>query len=85
MIGLLWTLTAGLTALRLKLIGSKSSSLRLLLFSFRVISAADGIAPGCGVDTLGGDEPPVGGITREDGGVDIEGEMSSLTPEVEPR
>lgn len=57
MTGLLWTLMAGLTALRLKLIGSKSSSLRLLLLTFRVISAAVGIAPGCGVVDLEGGEP----------------------------
>ena len=47
----------GLTALRLKLVGSKSSSLRLLLFTFLVISAGVGAVPGCGVADLDGEEP----------------------------
>lgn len=40
--GELWTLMPGLTALRLKLVGSKSSSRRRLLLMRRVISAALG-------------------------------------------
>jgi len=52
MTGLLCTLIPGLTALRLKLVGSKSSSRRRLLFTLRVISAA----VGCGVNDREGDE-----------------------------
>jgi hypothetical protein len=57
MTGLLCTLIPGLTALRLKLVGSKSSSLLRLLLIFRVISAAVGPEElGCGVEDLEGEE-----------------------------
>jgi hypothetical protein len=56
MTGLLCTLMPGLTALRLKLVGSKSSSLLRLLLTLRVISAAVGAVAGCGVADLDGDD-----------------------------
>lgn len=46
MIGLLCTLMPGETARRLKLVGSKSSSLLRLLLTFRVISSL--VGPVCG-------------------------------------
>jgi len=93
--GLLCTLIPGLTARRLKLVGSKSSSLRRLLLTFRVISAAVGPAPGWGVAAREDEEwrsefeAVVGrGRTTDEGGVDKQGEskdISSLMPEEEPR
>jgi hypothetical protein len=93
MTGLLCTLIPGLTALRLKLVGSKSSSLLRLLLTFRVISAAVGPEElGCGVEDLEGEESccsllVVAEIGKR-GGVDIDGESkdrSSLIPDEEPR
>ena len=82
----------GLTALRLKLVGSKSSSLRRLLLTFRVISAAVGPVPGCGVADRDGDESRCSVLlltgANWDGGVERDGEsneISSLMPEDEPR
>jgi hypothetical protein len=95
MTGLLCTLMPGLTALRLKLVGSKSSSLRRFLLTFLVISAAVGPAPGWGVADLEGEDgwwsdvPAIAELCiREDGGVDRDGEskdISSLMPDDEPR
>ena len=92
MMGLLWTLIPGLTARRLKLVGSKSSSLLRLLFTLRVICAAVGPGPDCGVADLDGEDvwwsEPLAIV--EDGnkdGVNIDGEskdISSLMPDDEP-
>ena len=89
MTGLLCTLIPGLTALRLKLVGSKSSSLRRLLLTFLVISATVGPPPGCGVADLEGElsELLLTGASWE-GGVESDGEsnkISSLIPDEEPR
>jgi hypothetical protein len=82
----------GLTALRLKLEGSKSSSLLRLLLTLRVISAAVGTAVGCGVADLDGDDVCGSELLAvcwlgNRGGVECEGEsrdMSSLIPDDEP-
>lgn len=91
MTGLLCTLIPGLTALLLKLVGSKSSSLLRLLLTFRVISAAVGPVPGWGVADLEGDDiwSDMPDWLANNGGVDREGESReiswSLIPEEEPR
>ena len=93
--GLLCTLIPGLTALRLKLVGSKSSSLRRFLFTFCVISAAVGPIPGWGVADLEGEDDWWSEVPaaeepwkNDEGGVDRDGEsrdMSSLMPDEDPR
>lgn len=92
MTGLLCTLMPGLTALRLKLVGSKSSSRRRLLLTFLVISAAVGPDDGCGVDDLEGEDvwwSEVLDCVGNSGGVDMEGESRSISmslmPDEEPR
>ena len=82
----------GLTALRLKLVGSKSSSLLRLLLTLRVISAAVGPVGGCGVADLDGEvcgsELLAVCWLGKSGGVERDGEsreMSSLIPDDEPR
>lgn len=90
MIGLLCTLMPGLTALRLKLEGSKSSSLLRLLLTLRVISSLVGPVCGCGVEDLEGENgarSEVFDMVGNSGGVEREGESSeiSLMPEEEPR
>ncbi len=81
MIGLFCTLIPGLTALRLKLVRSKSSSLLLLLFTFLVISAAVGPIDSCGVADLEGDEFGIVGVDSEE----LSNDISSLIPDEEPR
>jgi hypothetical protein len=82
----------GLTALRLKLVGSKSSSLLRLLLTLRVISAAVGTATGCGVVDLDGDDVCGSELVvcwlGNTGGVESKGESrdtSSLIPDDDPR
>jgi hypothetical protein len=83
----------GLTALRLKLVGSKSSSRLRLLLTLRVISAAVGAVGGCGVADLEGEEVCWSELLAvcwlgNKGGVEREGEsrdISSLIPDDEPR
>jgi len=91
--GLLCTLMPGLTALRLKLVGSKSSSRLRLLLTFRVISAAVGAVGGCGVADLEGEDVWGSELLAvcwlgNSGGVERDGEsrdISSLMPEDDPR
>ncbi len=91
MTGLLCTLMPGLTALRLKLVRSKSSSRRRLLLTFRVISAAVGPATVWGVAHLDGEDGcwsdklviiELGCTNDEDG---ESNKRSSLMPDEEPR
>jgi len=85
--GLLCELMPGLTALRLKLLGSKSSSRRRFLLTFCVISAAVGPLPGCGVADRDGDDMSGSDVLRAPGigGVGESSGISSLIPEEEPR
>lgn len=72
----------GLTARRLKLLGSKSSSRRRFLLTFWVISAAVGPVPSCGVAERDGEDmgsevlrvPRIGGVGES-------WNVSSLMPE----
>jgi hypothetical protein len=83
----------GLTALLLKLVGSKSSSLLRLLLTLRVISAAVGAVGGCGVADLEGEDVCGSELLAvcwlgKSGGVERDGEskdISSLIPDDEPR
>lgn len=99
MTGLFCTDMLGDTARRLKDVGSKSSSRRRLLFTLRVISAAVGTDPACGVADRVGEgggscescKSVVGKMNpapwREDEVADRDGESigkSSLIPEEEP-
>lgn len=92
MTGLLCTLIPGLTALRLKLVGSKSSSLLRLLLTFCVISAGVGPVLDCGVDEREGDNDigwsDIFEVVWNKGGVEMDGtskDISSVFPEEDPR
>lgn len=85
--GLLCALIPGLTARRLKLLGSKSSSRRRFLFTFWVISAAVGPVPGCGVADRDGEDMRGSEVLRVPGmgGVGESRDISSLIPDDEAR